>query len=80
MKDDADPKKLEHLPGEAGLPVVGNAFKLLRDPDAFDERMQSEYGTCFRSRMFGRTGESRDWQRLPFPKPTDDLPITLKPL
>lgn len=45
---------LEHIPGEDGLPVVGNTFSLLADPIGFGNRMRAKYGNVFRNRAFGR--------------------------
>jgi cytochrome P450 len=44
---------LEHIPGENGLPIVGNTFKLLRDPAAFGRHLIGTYGPVVRNRAFG---------------------------
>ena len=46
---------LNHIPGEDGLPVVGNTFSLLADPIGFGNRMRAKYGNVFRNRAFGRS-------------------------
>ena len=45
---------LDHIPGENGLPIVGNTFSLLADPIGFSNRMRAKYGDVFRNRAFGR--------------------------
>lgn len=47
---DAD---IAHIPGEAGLPVVGNTFRMLADPHAFTRRMVETYGRVYKSKAFG---------------------------
>ena len=44
---------LAHIPGEAGLPLVGNTFKLLKDPVAYTRQMVDTYGPVFRARVLG---------------------------
>lgn len=44
---------LDHIPGEDGLPLVGNTFRLLRDPTGFGRRMVKTYGKIFRNNAFG---------------------------
>ncbi len=44
---------LAHIPGDEGLPLVGNTLKLLRDPVAFGRHMNTTYGPVFRNRSFG---------------------------
>lgn len=41
------------LPGEDGWPLVGNTFKVLRDPTAFGKRMRETYGSVYRNNAFG---------------------------
>ena len=48
------PGALDHIPGENGLPIVGNTFSLLADPIGFSNRMRAKYGDVFRNRAFGR--------------------------
>ncbi len=47
---------LDHIPGDEGLPLVGNTFKLLADPIAFGARMAARYGPIYRSNALGGTG------------------------
>jgi cytochrome P450 len=47
---DAD---LAHIPGERGLPLVGNTFRLLADPIAFGYRMYRTYGPVYKNHAFG---------------------------
>lgn len=47
---DAD---VAHIPGEGGLPVVGNTFRMLANPHAFTRRMVETYGPVYKSRAFG---------------------------
>lgn len=44
---------LRHIPGEDGLPVVGNTLRMLRDPVGFGRRMVNTYGHVFRNHAFG---------------------------
>ena len=44
---------LRAIPGEDGLPFVGNTFRMLRDPAAFGKRMIAAYGPVFRNNAFG---------------------------
>lgn len=46
---------LRAIPGEDGLPVFGNTFKLLKDPQSFGQHMVKTYGHVFRNRAFGGT-------------------------
>jgi len=46
---------LAHIPGEEGLPLVGNTLRLLADPQGEVERMANKYGLIYRSRAFGET-------------------------
>ena len=45
--------QLDHIPGENGLPVIGNTLKMLKDPVAYGERMFHDYGPVFRAHVFG---------------------------
>ncbi len=45
---------LDHIPGEAGWPLVGNTFKMLADPHAFAKRMYETYGPVYKNWAFGR--------------------------
>ncbi|QYU70834.1 cytochrome P450 [Leptolyngbya sp. 15MV] len=44
---------LDHIPGEAGAPIIGNTFKMLADPHAFTRRMIATYGPVYKNRAFG---------------------------
>ena len=46
---------LAHIPGNYGLPLVGNTLKLLRDPVRFGGEMVARYGTVYRNHSFGET-------------------------
>ena len=52
MRDDA--RDLSHIPGNEGLPLVGNTFRVLRDPQGFARRMRETYGPLYRNRALGR--------------------------
>ena len=47
---DAD---IAHIPGERGLPLVGNTFRQLADPHAFTKRMVETYGRVYKTHAFG---------------------------
>ncbi len=47
------PSDLSHIPGEGGLPLVGNTFKMLADPHAFTRRMVEQYGPVYKNKAFG---------------------------
>ena len=49
----AAPEALEHIPGENGPPIIGNTFRILRDPPAFNRYMIEKYGKVYRSKAFG---------------------------
>lgn len=44
---------IRHIPGEDGLPLVGNTLTMLRDPVGFGRRMLADYGPIFRNHAFG---------------------------
>lgn len=44
---------LAAIPGENGWPLVGNTFRMLREPSAFGARMVARYGPVYRNRAFG---------------------------
>lgn len=50
------PASLAHIPGEDGLPILGNTLKLLTDPAAYTAAAAARHGPVFRSRAFGQTG------------------------
>ena len=49
-----DKDALKDLPGEDGLPLVGNTLRMLGDPVGFGRRMIANYGPVFRNHAFGR--------------------------
>ena len=49
----ADKNALAHVPGDDGWPIVGNTFKVLRDPKGHVEQMAAQYGLVHRSKVFG---------------------------
>jgi len=52
--DSADAGALKEIPGERGLPIIGNTLDLLKDPVAFGKRMRAKYGDIYRTRTFLR--------------------------
>jgi cytochrome P450 len=44
---------LAHIPGEDGLPILGNTLKLLSNPGQFGRDMVARHGKVFRNRAFG---------------------------
>ena len=48
-------RDLRHIPGEDGLPLIGNTFRMLRDPVAFGRHMVSSYGRVYRNNALGGT-------------------------
>ncbi|MFA9200324.1 MAG: cytochrome P450 [Cypionkella sp.] len=47
---DAD---LAHIPGDAGPPLVGNLFRMLKDPHAFAWHMLDTYGPVYKNKVMG---------------------------
>jgi cytochrome P450 len=47
------PEALAHIPGEAGLPLVGNTFRMLADPHGFAREMVAKYGRVYKGNAFG---------------------------
>ena len=47
------PGTLKAIPGEDGLPFIGNTLKMLKDPGAFSRRMVATYGRVYRNHAFG---------------------------
>ncbi len=45
---------LSAIPGEDGLPIIGNSLEMLRDPERFGKRMVAAYGRVYRNK--GLTG------------------------
>ncbi len=48
-----EPAELAHIPGDGGLPIVGNTFKMLRDPHAFAKNMVETHGRVYKNKAFG---------------------------
>ncbi|MEP0393116.1 MAG: cytochrome P450 [Erythrobacter sp.] len=44
---------ISHIPGDAGLPLIGNTFRQLADPHGFTKRMIEEHGKVYKTRAFG---------------------------
>jgi cytochrome P450 len=44
---------LAHIPGEAGLPIVGQTFKMLAHPHGYVQGMVAKYGRVYKARAFG---------------------------
>ncbi|MEM1052263.1 MAG: cytochrome P450 [Pseudomonadota bacterium] len=44
---------ISHIPGEAGLPLIGHTLTQLADPHAFARRMVETYGKVYKTRAFG---------------------------
>ena len=51
--DRLPPETLDHIPGEAGPPIVGHTFNQLKDPHAFARRMFDTYGPVYKVRTMG---------------------------
>jgi cytochrome P450 len=43
----------DHIPGNDGLPILGNSLKLLKDARGFTRHMHATYGPVYRSHGFG---------------------------
>ena len=48
-----DPGALDHIPGDGGMPMFGNTFKMLADPHAFGRAMVAKYGRIYKNHVFG---------------------------
>ena len=46
-------EQLAHIPGEAGPPVIGNLFNMLKDPHGFAWRMFRTYGPVYKNKNLG---------------------------
>ena len=44
---------IRDIPGEDGLPFIGNTLRMLKDPVGFGKRMIDTYGPVFRNNAFG---------------------------
>lgn len=40
--------RLDHIPGEKGLPIIGHALEIIRNPYLWEKRMRQSYGDVFR--------------------------------
>ena len=47
-------RKLRHLPGNTGLPLIGQTFSYIYDPVGFTQRHFKEYGPVYVSRLFNQ--------------------------
>ena len=47
------PRAIDAIPGERGLPFVGNTFKVLKDPLGHTRAMRAKYGPVYRNNSFG---------------------------
>ena len=54
-EDNPSNADLAHIPGETGLPIIGNTFKMLADPPAFTRAMVEKYGRVYKNNAFGGT-------------------------
>ena len=44
---------LDHIPGEDGMPIIGNTLEQLGDYRGFTDRMVAKYGRVYRNNSFG---------------------------
>jgi cytochrome P450 len=44
---------LAHIPGDDGVPIVGDTFRFIADPLGYAEEMARQYGLIHRTRVFG---------------------------
>ena len=45
--------ELAHIPGDGGWPLVGNTFRMLKDPHAFARQMVQTHGRVYKNKAFG---------------------------
>ena len=45
--------ELAHIPGDPGPPVIGNLFRMLKDPHAFAWHMLNTYGPVYKNKVMG---------------------------
>ena len=45
--------KLDHIPGDRGLPIFGHTFAFISDPFALHQRLLERYGPVYKIRVFG---------------------------
>jgi cytochrome P450 len=48
-------RSLAHIPGDDGLPILGNSLRLLSDPVKFGREMFERFGPVYRNRALGST-------------------------
>ncbi|MES2095892.1 MAG: cytochrome P450 [Pseudomonadota bacterium] len=53
-----NPDAIKHIPGEKGLPIIGNTLRLLADPIGFGNKLVAKHGRVFRNNAFGSTSVS----------------------
>ncbi len=53
-RDDLPGDALAHIPGDKGLPVVGQTFRLLADPHGFARQQIARFGPVYKGYAFGR--------------------------
>lgn len=51
-------RKLDHIPGDYGLPLIGDTFEFLRDFQGYLNRKESQYGRVFRGSIMFQRGVS----------------------
>ncbi|MGB3737814.1 MAG: cytochrome P450 [Pontixanthobacter sp.] len=44
---------LDHIPGDRGLPVIGNTLRVLADPPKFAHEALAKYGRVYKNHVFG---------------------------
>jgi cytochrome P450 len=49
-------RRLDHIPGEDGLPWLGQAVEFLKNPRAMSRRMRERYGPVYRTAFVGQRG------------------------
>jgi len=49
-------RKLAHIPGGDGWPIIGNTLEILADPKGYVEARAAKYGMVFRNNVLGETG------------------------
>lgn len=52
------PPRLSDIPGENGMPIFGNTFKMIKDPIGFGQYMRAKYGDVYRTNSFFRDNVS----------------------
>ncbi len=49
--DQQPPGDVSHIPGQNGLPIIGDALKFFNDPIAYNRSCIEKYGPVFRNRI-----------------------------